>query len=153
MKKLILLCLTAVFSTGIFAIPSPASSADESAKILKLFHHNFPEVTNHSIYNLGDLYMVYFKNEKNNSSCRVYYDPKGNILQTIRYYSRNELCPFIRAKVDERFNGKTILNVTDLTNDNEHYYQIILQDSKSLFIVHADDNGNMEIEKKYKRAS
>jgi len=152
MKKIIFLCLTVVLTIGSFATPVPAPSPDKSAKILKLFHENFPEVTNDSIYNLGDSYLVYFKNEKNNSSCRVYYDPNGKVLETIRYYSGKELCPFIRAKVNERFHGKDIFMVTDLTNDNEHYYQIILQDSKSLLVVHANENGQMHVEKRYKRA-
>ena len=43
--------------------------------------------------------------------------------------------------------------VTDVANDNEHYYQIILQDEKSMWVIHANDNGVMYRERKYKRAA
>jgi hypothetical protein len=43
--------------------------------------------------------------------------------------------------------------ITDVSNANEHYYQVILQDAKSMWMVHANDNGSMYVQKKYKRAS
>jgi superfamily I DNA and/or RNA helicase len=152
MKKIIFLCLAAVFSTGIFATPIPATVADASAKILKLFHVDFPEISNHTIHKTGDVYMVSFKDAINNYSCKVFYDSNGNMLQTIRYYSDEELAPFIRAKVHSKYQGKKIMNVTELINDNEHFYQMILEDNKSLFVVHSDDKGMMYTEKKFKKA-
>lgn len=153
MKKFILLCMTALCSIGIFAAPLDATSIDASAKILKVFHLNFPEVSNHSILNLGNVYMVYFNNEENNSSCRMYYDTNGNVLETVRYYTGEQLSPFVRAKINSRFKGKSIFMVTDVTNDNEHFYQVILQDAASMLVVHVNYNGSIHLQKKYKRAS
>ncbi len=152
MKKLIILCFAAFCSVSIFASPLHAVSTDASAKILKVFHDNFPEVTYHSISNIGDLYMVYFKNDENNSSGRIYYDSDGNVLETIRYYTGKELSPFIRTKVNSKYKGKDIFMVTDVANETEHFYQIILEDANSLMVVHADDNGWMHLEKKYKKS-
>jgi len=153
MKKLILLCFAASCSFGIFATPLHSASIDASAKIRKVFHHNFPEVTNPTILNVGNFYLVYFADKAANSSCRIYYDADGNAIQTIRNYSAEGLNPFIRAKIDSKYKGKSVFGVTEVADENEHFYDLILQDAKSLWIVHANDNGSMYVQKKYKKAS
>lgn len=150
MKQIISLCLVVFFSTGIFATPSLVS--DSSLKIQKVFQHDFPEVTFFKVYPLGDNYMVYYKETQNESSGRVYYDAEGNILQTFKYYSGQELAPFIRAKIVKKYSGKNISNVTEVTNNEEHYYQIILKDSTQMFIINYDTEGNLHLKDKYKRA-
>ena len=152
MKKIFFVFLSIVFSTSIFAAIPPSSSPGEAAKILKLFHLYFPEITNAQIKSIGNYYMVHFKNEENKSTCNLYYDTNGNVLETIRYYSGVELAPFLRTKIMTGYEGKTISSVTDVSNINEHYYQIILEDSKSLFIIKADDNGAINLIKKFVRA-
>ena len=149
MKKIIFLCISSILSTGIFAtaLPDPGTSA----KIMKLFHQVFPEVIQPQIKKVGDYYWVYFKDIENNSSSRIIYDADGKILETLKYYSCEQLAPFIRSKVIAEFVGKKIIGVTEVDNELEHYYQIVLQDSKLMFVVNADINGNILIEKKYKR--
>jgi hypothetical protein len=51
----------------------------------------------------------------------------------------------------DAFVGKNITGVTEVANELEHYYQIVLQDSKLLFVVNADINGNILLENKYRR--
>ena len=153
MKKLILVFLSATFSTGIFAAIPPSSTPAKTAKILKLFHQDFPEITNAQIRSFGNYYMVHFKNEENISTCNLYYDTDGNVFETIRYYSGAELSPFLRTKIMADYEGKTISSVTEFSDINEHYYQIILEDSKSLFIIKTDDNGPINLIKKFKRAN
>jgi hypothetical protein len=153
MKKLLLLCFAAICSVSIFAAPLAATSIDASAKIRKVFHDNFPEVNNPTISTVGNFYLVYFADKATNSSCRVFYDADGNVIQTIRNYTVEGLNPFIRAKIDSKYKGKSVFGVTDVTNENEHYYQLILQDATSLWFVQANDNGSMYVQKKYKRAS
>jgi hypothetical protein len=152
MKKIFFVFLSIVFSTSIFAAIPPSSSPGKTAKILKLFHLDFPEITNAQISSLGNYYMVHFKNEENKSTCNLYYDTNGNVLETIRYYSGEELAPFLRTKIMTNYEGKTISSVAEVSNINEHYYQIILEDSKSLFIIKADDNGPIYLIKKFVRA-
>ncbi len=153
MKKLILTCFAAILSAGIFASPSHPASVDESAKILKIFHQNFPEVSNHSIYHAGDFYIVHFSNEEKQSSCRIYYDKDGNVVQSISYYTAEDLSPFMRSKIAKKYKGKDIEGVTEVTNASQHYYQVIVQDASTMLIVHAYDNGLMHTEKKFKRAA
>ena len=153
MKKLILLCVVAACSTGIFAVPMDSNSFVGSAKIRKIFHQNFPEISNPTITNVGKFYVVSFTGQENNSSCRIYYDAEGNVVQTIRNYKAEKLTPFIRSKIESKYKGKSIFMVTDVSDENEHFYDVIIQDSKSLWIVHAKDDGTMFVQKKYKRTA
>ena len=147
MKKIIFLCATVIFSTGIFA--SPISVPDKSEKILKLFHHDFPEIANPKIYTVGNTYMIYFKNEKDNSSCRIFYDSNGAVIETYKYYSCAELTPFIRAKINSKYEGMKITGVTEVINPSEHYYHVSLEGSHSLFMINVDATGNINLEKKF----
>ena len=151
-KKLIFVFLSAVLSTSIFAAIPPSAIPVKTAKILKLSHQNFPEIANAQINSFGNYYMVHFKNEENKSTCNLYYDTNGNVFESIMYYFGEELAPFLRTKIMTAYEGKTISSVTEVSNINEHYYQIILEDSKSLFIIKADDNGSINLIKKFKRA-
>lgn len=152
MKKAFLLCLFAAGSMSIFAT-SLHATPDVSAKILKSFHSHFPEVTNSSIYHNGDTYVVIFKSPDNNSSGRMFYDKDGNLLETIRYYKADELSPFIRSKIASKYKDKSIFMVTDDENESEHFYQVILEDANTMFVVHVNNDGSMHLEKKYKKAA
>ncbi len=150
MKKIISLCLVALFSAGVYATPSRVP--DSAVKIQKIFHEDFPEVTFFKVYPFGDSYTVYYKETKNESSGRVYYDAEGNIVQSFKYYSGDQLAPFIRAKISKKYNGKNITNVTEVTNDEEHYYEIVLQDSKQMIVINSDIQGHLHLINKYKKA-
>jgi hypothetical protein len=125
------------------------TSIDASAKIRKVFHQNFPEVTNSKITNPGNFYLVTFAEK--NSSCRIYYDLDGNFVESIRNYTAEGLSPFLRLRINLKYKGKKIFAVTDVENENEHYYQLILEDAKVLWIVQANDNGSLVLQKKYKK--
>ena len=152
MKKAFLLCLIAASSMSIFAT-SLHATPDVSAKILKSFHSHFPEVTNSSIYHNGDTYVVIFKSPDNNSSGRMFYDKDGNLLETIRYYKADELSPFIRSKIASKYKDKSIFMVTDVENESEHYYQVILENANTMLVVHVNNDGSMHLEKKYKKSA
>ena len=147
MKKIIFLCATAIFCTGIFA--SPIRTPNKSEKILKLFHQDFPEVVNPTVFAVGKTYMIYFKNENDHSSCRIFYDSDGAVLETYKYYSCAELAPFLRAKINAQYGGKKITGVTEVTSPVEHYYHIVLEDNQSLFMINVDATGNINLEKKF----
>lgn len=151
MKRLIILLLITTCSVSIFATPITKTIPDPVAKIQKVFHRDFPDVTNESMRKVGDFFIISFKNE-DQSLCRIYYDANGNTLQTIRNYKEDKLEPFIRAKIKAKYKDMNIFMVTDVAVENEHYYEIMLQNNKSLWIVHAKDDGTMFVEKKYKNA-
>src|SRR6185437_10715944 len=89
-------------------------------KIQKVFHEEFPNIENPVFHQFGDTYIVYFKNGTNSSE-RVYYNSDAEMVETIKYYTQNELEPFIREKVYRKYKGKTIFNVTEVRSDTEHF--------------------------------
>lgn len=144
MKKIIFVCLAAFISTtSVFA--APASLVTE--KVLKVFHDAFPEVTQPTWYNFDNYYEVYFTNA-DNSSCRIDYNPDGIVLNTLRYYGSQNLAPAIRAKVNEKYPGKKIFGITEVSTSDILTYHIVLEDSKYWLTVQSDATGNISLEKK-----
>ena len=144
MKKIIFACFAAFISTtSVFA--APASLVTE--KVLKVFHDAFPEVKQPTWYNFDNYYEVYFTNA-DNSSCRIDYNPEGIILSSTRYYTSQNLSPVIRAKVNQKYPGKQIFGITEVSTDDMVTYHIVLEDSKYWFNIQSDATGNISLEKK-----
>ena len=141
MKKILFICLVAIFTT------IAASAAPVNEKVLKVFATSFPEVLETTWYNYDIYYSVYFKNT-DNTKCRIDYDPEGNIMSTTRYYSAEDLPPFIRGKVSEKFPGKKIFGVTEVSSADELAYHIVLEDKKSWYNIKSDAIGSISVEKK-----
>jgi hypothetical protein len=146
MKTLTLLSLFSIISSaGIFATPDPGIPE----RIQKLFHEEFPKIENPVFYRDPQAYIVYFKKD-NNSAERVYYNLDAELILTIKYYTENELGPFIRQKVNSKYKGKKIISVTEVQSVTEHFYQIILQGDKRWCVIKSDTRGSMQIQKRWK---
>jgi hypothetical protein len=143
---MISLCLAVTFTLGVYAFPP----SDISGKVLESFHRDFPNVQNQSIKTIGNSVVVYFKDD--HSSCRVFYDLKGGLIAEIKCYDASELSPFIRSRVDEKFPGKDISSITEVTSQNEHYYEINVQGIKVWYQIKYDINGTIKIQKKWHKA-
>lgn len=141
-----LFCLTVAVITGNSTFASPLPDASE--KIVKLFHHDFPEVKQQTFHDEGDSYVIYFKKEAG-SSCRVYYDAAGTVTKSVNYYPVSGLNPFIRAKVNARYKGKSIVGITEVVSSEGHFYQIQLQDDQHWFVISATATGDITLEKKF----
>jgi hypothetical protein len=144
MKKFIFVCLAA-FISATSVLAAPVSLVTE--KVLKVFHDAFPEVTQPTWYNFDNYYEVYFTNA-DNTSCRIDYNPDGIVLSTTRYYGSQNLPPAIRAKVNEKYPGKKIFGITEVSNSDMVTYHIVLEDSKNWLNIQSDATGNISLEKK-----
>ncbi|MEO8861632.1 MAG: hypothetical protein ABI358_09425 [Ginsengibacter sp.] len=148
MKKIICLSIASLlFATSIFAKPSRAVNE----KVLKIFHQAFPEVKQPVWYDYEKYYEVVFS-DADNTSCRIDYSPDGVVLSTTRYYSAKDLSPAIRAKVFEKYPGKTIFGITEVANDENITYHIVLEDDKNWYNVDASATGSLTLEKKFGKA-
>ena len=56
--------------------------------------------------------------------------PDGIVLSTTRYYTEQNLSPAIRAKVNEKYPGKKIFGITEVSNSENLTYNIVLEDEK-----------------------
>lgn len=147
MKKIIFICsFFLLSSTLIFAYPA----AEVNEKVVKIFKTGFPEVKHASWYTHDNYYEVHFRDE--DCTTKINYDFSGNLLSTLCYYNGTELPAFIRAKLCSKYSGKSIHGVTELTTQDDHSYQIVLEDEKFWYNVESDDTGHLRLKHKFKKA-
>ena len=144
MKKLILLLL--VCATTCLAYAKPPVNE----KVLKVFKTVFPQIENAKWYEYETYYEVYF--DRDDVKCRIKYDLDGRVLSTLRHYEEKTLCPFLKAKLSQKFAGKKIFGVTEVNSENELTYNIVLEDDKNWIHVQADATGQMSVTEKFKKA-
>lgn len=144
MKKIFLTLLLTAFVSASFA------NGPVNDKVLKSFNKIFPSVENAKWYENENYYEAYF--DKDDIKCRVRFDVDGKILSTIRYYSEKSVSPFLKAKISQRYPGKTIYGVTEVNNDFELNYHFVLEDEKGWMHLKVDGTGAMEVTDKFKKA-
>ena len=121
-----------------------------SEKVMKQFTTVFPTVENARWFENDGHYDVYF--EKDNTKYQIRYDENGKVVSTRNYYTGANLCPFIKAKVSEKFADKSIFGVTEITTNHEMYYVIVLEDEGTWTNVQADAVGGLKTLSKMKKA-
>lgn len=143
-KMMFLIVVLAAFS---FAHATPPVNE----KVLKAFNTAFPAAENAQWHEYGSIVEAYFDN--GDVKCRIRFDTNGKILNTIRYYGEKGVAPFLKAKLAQKFPGKTIFGVTEVTSENELAYNFVLEDATSWLHVKSDGIGQMEILEKFKKAN
>ncbi|HEX6849667.1 MAG TPA: hypothetical protein VF144_21920 [Chitinophagaceae bacterium] len=145
MKKLII--LTCLFATLSVAASNPP---EVNEKVLKAFNQTFVKATDVVWNEVQNLYEASFKQSEIIS--RAIYDAEGNLLRTTRYYSQENLPINILTKLHKKYAGKSIYGITELSTEDEVSYYVTLQDEKNWYIIQADNFGNLELSKKFRKA-
>ncbi|HZH64587.1 MAG TPA: hypothetical protein VEY10_06800 [Flavisolibacter sp.] len=145
MKKTLATLVIACTALVTFAAP-PVSE-----KVLKVFTELFPSVQDAKWYTFDTYYQVYF--DKDDIKCRIKYDFDGKIISTTRYYGEKTVCPFLKAKLAQKFSGKKIFGVTEITSEDEMIYEFVLEDDKSWLKVKSDATGQMQVADKFNKAT
>lgn len=144
MKK-IAFGIALLISTSSFAANPPV---DE--KVSKIFMESFPHISNAKWYEYESFYEVLF--ETNKITSRIKYNLNGHVLSVRRDYYEKDLPLFVFVKVKEKYTGKKIFGVTEITSEEGVTYNIILEDDKNWITVKADATGNMHITQKLNKA-
>ena len=134
----------------IFAVTVAFANPPVTEQVLKQFSTTFPAVNNAKWFESENHYDVYF--EKDEVKHHIRYTRSGKIESTRNYYPGSKLCTFLRAKVAEKFPTKSIFGVTEITNSNEMYYVVVLEDDKSWTNVHVDAIGQMNVLEKLNKS-
>lgn len=142
--KRVLFGLVLLISTVSFA----ATPVNE--KVTSRFAETFPAAENAKWYEYENFYEVFFVN--NDITCRVKYDLQGNILSARRDYYEKNLSLYITAKVKEKFPGKKIFGVTEVTTQDGVAYTIVLEDDKNWTTITSNEIGNFSVVQKLKKA-
>ena len=141
--KRILLSFTILIALAAYSKPP-------NEKILKNFSTAFPKAENVSWMESTNDTQVEFKNGQ--IKCKVWYDADGNVTKTNRYYTEESLSPFILARIQQKYTGKKVFGITEVSSDAGLNYYIILEDDKKWYHVTSDATGNLSLEDKYNKA-
>lgn len=145
MKKTFVLLLLVMAAAVSFAHP-PVTE-----KVLKQFSAAFPNVVDARWFEGENHYDVYF--EKESAKYIIRYDLNGKIISTRNYYKAEKLAPFLRAKLNEKFPDKSIFGVTEITNGDEMFCVVNLEDAKSWTTVKISAIGQMTVLEKMLKSS
>lgn len=144
MKKIILpFCLLLLTTVYVQAAP-PVNE-----KVLKAFAESYTNPGEVKWYEYDTYYEAVFKQQDIRVTAR--YEFNGNLVSTLRYYSGEELHPFILGKLRSKYGDKSIHGVTEKVTENDIEYTIILEDDKQWTYVQSTGLGNMHVAQKLKK--
>lgn len=148
MKKLFILFSALLLSFSLLA-------RDPEDKLIKTFNTTFPKAEQVSWYELPKAWVVNFVADGVRS--RVIYLKDGKITEYTRYYFEPNLPFLIRSSVKNAYPNKSIFGVVEVSLMTESgasrvEYFVKLEDEKNWITVRADNEGNLSVAEKYKKA-
>jgi hypothetical protein len=145
MKKIIFFLLLLLM--GVAAHSNPIK-VDE--RIQKLFAEAFPKAKSVTWYGNETHYEVVFFYK--DAQCRITYRLDGVVERTERYYSAEDLPPFVLSRVKRNYDGYRIHGITEITTELGMTYYIILEGEQKWVQIQADELGNSYLVKRFKRS-
>ena len=148
MKKFIIIISSLLLSFSLFA-------RDPEENLIKVFSSSFPKAENVHWYEMPKAWVVNFVTDGIRS--RVVYLKDNKVTEFTRYYFEQNLPFLIRSKVKETYPNKNIFGVIEVSIITENgasrlEYFIKLEDAKGWMTVKSDNDGNLTVEEKYKKA-
>jgi hypothetical protein len=148
MKKFIFILSSLLLSFSLFA-------RDPDENLIKVFSSSFPKAEQVHWYEMPKAWVVNFVADGIRS--RVVYLKDGKATEFTRYYFEQNLPFVIRSKVKEAYPNKNIFGVIEVsilteTGTSQLQYYIKLEDAKGWLTVKSDNEGNLTVEEKYKKA-
>jgi hypothetical protein len=120
-------------------------------KVLKAFESAFTQAQNVKWSDYTDYFEVSFSLPKLRAIIR--YDSEGNQLSAKKYYSETELSPSVQEALKNKFPGKTVYGVTEISEPHKPVlYYIKMQDDKNWITVKITGKGQPKIYEKHKKA-
>lgn len=119
------------------AITAPSFAADSlDVKLVQKFTIEFPNAENVKWFDNNGNLEVYYTNES--ITCHIWYDAKGNVAKSIRYYSEKDLAPFVKSRIRNAYPGKKIVGITETAKAEHFSFVVSLEDETSWTIVKSD---------------
>ena len=82
---------------------------------------------------------------------KVAYDPQGDFIYALRYYKEENLPLAILLEVREKFTGKKIFGVTELSTPTNTTYYLKLEDAKNWYTIQVTTSGDVTIDEQKKK--
>ena len=148
MKKLIMFFSALLLSFSLLA-------RDPEDKLIKTFNTSFPKAERVHWYELPKAWVVNFVADGVRS--RVVYLKDGKVTEFTRYYFEPNLPFSIRSRIKDAYPNKNIFGVVEVsiiteTGASRVEYFVKLEDEKNWMTVKSDNEGNLVVVEKYKKA-
>ena len=148
MKKLIMFFSALLLSFSLLA-------RDPEDKLIKTFNTSFPKAERVHWFELPKAWVVNFVADGVRS--RVVYLKDGKVTEFTRYYFEANLPFSIRSRIKDAYPNKNIFGVVEVsiiteTGASRVEYFVKLEDEKNWMTVKSDNEGNLVVVEKYKKA-
>ena len=120
-------------------------------KLLQAFKITFPDAQEVQWQEQPDKYTVKFKT--GGLATTVEYDKDGEFVSSTRYYHENNLPVNILCKLHRKYPEKTVFGVTEKTTVSDVQYLIKMEDATTWITVQSNNEGNMTVIEKFKKAA
>jgi hypothetical protein len=153
MKKLFIMFSALLLSFSLIANDPRPGEIDE--KLIKTFSTSFPKAENVHWYEMPKAWVVNFVADGIRS--RIVYLKDGKVTEFTRYYFESKLPFLIRSKVKNAYPNKNIFGVVEVsimteTGASRIEYFVKLEDEKTWLTVKSDNEGNLSVAEKYRKA-
>ena len=144
MKKTIL-SLLALLVTGITAVMA-SERADVDPKILSAFQKEFSFAKNAKWEVKGNLTQVNFL--LNDQVVMAWYNSDADLVTTARNILYNQMPISVIRTLEKEYAGADYFGITEVSRNNETYYQIRVDEKSKKFLLKASPSGNITVLKK-----
>lgn len=134
---------------GLAASATPIVPIKVDERIQKLFAEAFPKVQGVTWYGSDTHYEAVFFYQA--AQCRITYRLDGTVERLERYYTADELAPFVLARVKSKYAHYRIHGVTEITTEMGLVYYLILEGGEKWLQVEADETGHTYVIKRFNR--
>ena len=122
----------------------PAEIEKNAVKVNSHFDRQFRNATDVMKTSIATGTLVYCKID--NIKNEMYYDKKGNLSHSIRYYDESKLNESVKEMVLEKYNGYDIFGVTEISANEHHIYHVKIQSRSTWKTIQVNGDTMNEIE-------
>jgi len=152
MKKLFIFFSALLISFSLIA----RDPGDIEERLIKSFNTSFPSAEQVHWYEMPKVWVVNFVSQGIRS--RIVYQKDGKITEFTRYYQKSSLPFLIQSRIKKVYPTKKIFGVVEVSKIAENGaastidYFVKLVDEKNWITVKADNEANLTVVEKYRKA-
>jgi hypothetical protein len=153
MKKFLIMFSALLLSLSLIARDPDPGEIDD--KLIKTFATSFPKAERVHWYEMPKAWVVNFVAEGIRS--RIVYTKDGKVTEFTRYYFEPNLPFLVRSKIKDAYPNKSIFGVVEVSvlaegGTSKMDYFVKLEDENTWVTVKYDNEGNLRVVEKYKKA-
>jgi len=122
----------------------PTTTENNTSKAFRNFDRQFRNATEVSKNAITTGTIIYCKID--NIRNEFYYDKKGNLSHSVRYFNESKLDENVRNMVSEKYNGYDIFGVIEVTVGDHKVYHVKLQSRSTWKTVRVSGDSMRETE-------